>query len=624
MTDVARPFVDFYRDNAISPVSQDIVDLGRHFERRSSLYRTMGIPSHLLGGRDIIEFGPGSGHNALYTASLEPHSYTLVDGNPYGLTEARRLFAEHVPTCNVQFVESLIEEYDGNVADFVICEGTIPFQRDPGALARRVASFVRPGGLVTLTTVDSVSYLAEGLRRLACECIAPASVPPAERLELLRPLLALHLGTLAAMSRPLDDWIWDNILQPMVHGTFSIPAAIEALGDDFDFYGASPAFVTDWRWYKELYGPARDFNARAADAYRRNIVNFLDWRTGPLRPLEAGVGETIISACDEIVEIVLGRADEPAPERAARVVKPLRTLRELVAPISAVTADAIAEAAAMFETGRFERFGEPTAFMSFFGRAQQHVTFARRLPKTVPANGRSILEPNRKRTERESDSWGGIKAQLGDGQLSLGPYFTYIARKSPRRLLHLLSYYKFAAKMIGNGKRVLEIGCSEGFGTVLLAEHAASVLGVDLDADAIGVANATVASSTLRFAVGDVLTQTLGTFDAAVTLDVIEHIYPQHEDEFVARIVTSLEPHGMLVIGTPNITSDQYASPVTRRGHVNLFSAERLRELGLRHFHNVFMFAANDEMVHTGFAPLAHYLIALCVGPRVPEKSPPS
>jgi 2-polyprenyl-3-methyl-5-hydroxy-6-metoxy-1,4-benzoquinol methylase len=616
MTDTTRPFVDFYRDNAISPVSQDIVDLGRHFERRSSLYRTMGIPSHLLGGRDIIEFGPGSGHNALYTASLEPHSYTLVDGNPYGLTEAQRLFAAHVPACNVRFVESLIEDYAANPVDFVICEGTIPFQHDPGAMARRVASFVRPGGLVTLTTVDSVSYLAEGLRRLACECIAPASLPPAERLEILRPLLAPHLATLAAMSRPLDDWIWDNILQPMVHGTFSIPAAIEALGENFDFYGASPSFVTDWRWYKELYGSNRDFNERAADAYRSNIVNFLDWRTGPLRPLDANLGATIITLCDQIVEIVLGRADDPPAERAARVVEPLQALHGLVAPISPVTAEAISEAASMFASGRFERFGEPTAFLSFFGRAQQHVTFVRRMPETTPANGRGVLEPHRLRTERESDSWGGIKARLGDGQLSLGPYFTYIARKSPRRLLHLLSYYKFAAKMIGAGKRVLEVGCSEGFGTVLLAEHAASVLGVDLDADAIGVANATVASSTLRFEVGDVLTHELGTFDAAVTLDVIEHIYPKHEDAFLARIAASLEADGVLVIGTPNVTSDQYASPVTRRGHVNLFSAERLRELGGRHFHNVFIFSANDEMIHTGFTPLAHYLIALCVGPR--------
>jgi len=35
-----------------------------------------------------------------------------------------------------------------------------------------------------------------------------------------------------------------------------------------------------------------------------------------------------------------------------------------------------------------------------------------------------------------------------------------------------------------------------------------------------------------------------------------------------------------------------------------------------RHFENVFLFSMNDEVVHTGFTPLAHYLFALCVGPR--------
>ena len=36
----------------------------------------------------------------------------------------------------------------------------------------------------------------------------------------------------------------------------------------------------------------------------------------------------------------------------------------------------------------------------------------------------------------------------------------------------------------------------------------------------------------------------------------------------------------------------------------------------LRYFHDVFMFSMNDEVVHTGFHAMAHYLFALCVGKR--------
>jgi 2-polyprenyl-3-methyl-5-hydroxy-6-metoxy-1,4-benzoquinol methylase len=118
---------------------------------------------------------------------------------------------------------------------------------------------------------------------------------------------------------------------------------------------------------------------------------------------------------------------------------------------------------------------------------------------------------------REAEQWREAKSFIGNERVTLGPYFSFIVRKSPRRMLHLLSYYKFAAKMIGPGKRVLDVGCSEGFGTILLAEAATACLGVDLDADAVATANASVASDTLRFSVMDVLATDPGRFDARST-----------------------------------------------------------------------------------------------------------
>jgi hypothetical protein len=38
-----------------------------------------------------------------------------------------------------------------------------------------------------------------------------------------------------------------------------------------------------------------------------------------------------------------------------------------------------------------------------------------------------------------------------------------------------------------------------------------------------------------------------------------------------------------------------------------------------RHFRTVFIFSMNDEVVHTGFSPMAHYLLAVAVGVRRPE-----
>jgi hypothetical protein len=50
--------------------------------------------------------------------------------------------------------------------------------------------------------------------------------------------------------------------------------------------------------------------------------------------------------------------------------------------------------------------------------------------------------------------------------------------------------------------------------------------------------------------------------------------------------------------------------------HVNCKSGPELRALLLRHFRTAFLFSMNDEVVHTGFSPLAHYLIGIGVGRR--------
>ena len=77
-----------------------------------------------------------------------------------------------------------------------------------------------------------------------------------------------------------------------------------------------------------------------------------------------------------------------------------------------------------------------------------------------------------------------------------------------------------------------------------------------------------------------------------------------------------MAPDGVLVLGSPSIHSQAYASPPSKAGHVNCKDAAGLRALCGAHFRHVFVFSMNDEVVHTGFTPMAHYLIALCAGRR--------
>lgn len=73
-----------------------------------------------------------------------------------------------------------------------------------------------------------------------------------------------------------------------------------------------------------------------------------------------------------------------------------------------------------------------------------------------------------------------------------------------------------------------------------------------------------------------------------------------------------LVPEGVCIIGSPSIQSQAYASPPSKAGHVNCKSGPELKATMQRFFHNVFIFSMNDEVVHTGFYPMAHYLWALC------------
>jgi SAM-dependent methyltransferase len=100
------------------------------------------------------------------------------------------------------------------------------------------------------------------------------------------------------------------------------------------------------------------------------------------------------------------------------------------------------------------------------------------------------------------------------------------------------------------GARVLEAGCGEGYGADLLAGAAASVLALDLDART--TAHAAARYPRLHVARSNLVALPVrdASVDAAVSLQVIEHLWDQ--EGFLRECRRALRPGGALLVSTPN------------------------------------------------------------------------
>jgi len=194
----------------------------------------------------------------------------------------------------------------------------------------------------------------------------------------------------------------------------------------------------------------------------------------------------------------------------------------------------------------------------------------------------------------------------------------------PRRLAFTLSRYKFVAKMLEGAGHVLEVGCGDGFGSHVVAQAVGSLTGVDIEPEFIASAQQLAGDRfPIAFQVHDMMTAPLeGSFDGVYAVDVLEHILPEKEDRFLSNMIAPLTTDGVCIIGMPSLESQVYASTYSRMGHVNCKPQKELKQVMQRFFRNVFTFSMNDEVVHTGFASMAHYNFALCCGKIGAETQP--
>lgn len=371
-------YVDYYKKHNVCPVF-NIIDPS-YLKKRAALYYQMGIVPALLKDKTVLEFGPGNGINSIYTQSLEPKEYVLVDANPKSLENCEKNFKEAFPeSTNYRFVESLIDDFQSDQKfDVVICEGLIPHQHNPSACARKAASFTRDGGLFIHTCHDFISFLSERLRSFIAYIQSDSTLPFNERVSDIALFLKDHFTVLKAMSRTHEDWVIDSTMQTEHwHKTplFSIRDSIDTFKDEFVVFGTSPSFISDLRWYKNLTDDHDHFliNDYAQTYFWEHVHNFIDTRYSfPKR--KASENQALYQLAIDIQHAIDRFMTTPSNEHQTQILSLLDILFENVNTFSKETALAIL----CFKENLHRVFNkEPTQFKHFhtwWGRGMQFIS----------------------------------------------------------------------------------------------------------------------------------------------------------------------------------------------------------------------------------------------------------
>jgi methionine biosynthesis protein MetW len=184
-----------------------------------------------------------------------------------------------------------------------------------------------------------------------------------------------------------------------------------------------------------------------------------------------------------------------------------------------------------------------------------------------------------------------------------------------------------ALRVVRPGGRLLDVGCGRGAVASLLSARFDEVHGVDADDAALAKA----AERGVAVAQVDLDREPLpyedGSFDAVVSLDVIEHVLDPAV--FVRELARVLRPGGRLYLATPNVRFAGYLRtlilkgrfPLTsgdprgwQGGHIHFFTNRDLEEL-LRE-------SGFQDVVHHGSASassqrtLRYRVLARLLGPR--------
>jgi SAM-dependent methyltransferase len=148
-----------------------------------------------------------------------------------------------------------------------------------------------------------------------------------------------------------------------------------------------------------------------------------------------------------------------------------------------------------------------------------------------------------------------------------------------------LVVYEWIAERVGD-RRVVDLACGEGYGSALLAQRAASVVGVDANPEAFEHARLKYSAPNLSFE-RNMIELWQGDVDCVVFLQTIEHV--QDPDAMLEHVRELIGPGGVAYVTTPNVLTlaPKGAERSGNPWHVREYRPEEFRALCQAHFGTV-------------------------------------
>lgn len=199
----------------------------------------------------------GSGYNTRAFFYFGAKIIDIVEPNQNGVKEMKTLFEDIVSNfkTDVSIYNEIIEDFKfKDKYDFIIAEGFLHSVDNSKEIISNLLNQLNDGGVLVITCMDYCSMFIEQMKRLISRIIISNIEDYDEKVKKCVELFENTMKNLKNMSRSVEDWVKDDILNPAFNNDIilTIEDVINLINEDYYILGTSQNIFTDLSWYKDI------------------------------------------------------------------------------------------------------------------------------------------------------------------------------------------------------------------------------------------------------------------------------------------------------------------------------------------------------------------------------------